>query len=226
MLSDIAGRLVNCYPNNYVVLDLETTGLITESDSVIEISAIKVRDSIAVEEFSTLVNPGFHIPYSVSSVTGIMDDMVVDSPMFEEALSGFINFAGDMVLVGQNIRNFDLKFLYRDAMKFWGKTIGNDYVDTLILSKCYLPELNHYDLSSLAVHYGISAKGAHRALNDCRMTQKIYEKLKEEIAHPSPAALAVKRCPRCGNILKKRDGKYGEFYGCMSYPDCKYTEGC
>ena len=138
MFSDIAGRLVNCYPNNYVVLDLETTGLITESDSVIEISAIKVRDCIAVEEFSTLVNPGFHIPYSVSSVTGIMDDMVVDSPMFEEALSGFINFAGDMVLVGQNIRNFDLKFLYRDAMKFWGKTIGNDYVDTLILSKCYL----------------------------------------------------------------------------------------
>lgn len=226
MLSNCAGKLVNRYPDDYVVFDLETTGLETESDSVIEISAIKVLDSNIAEEFSTLVNPGFHIPYTVSSVTGIMDDMVADSPSFDKAFSDFLGFAGDMVLVGHNIRNFDLKFLYRDAIKFWGKTVGNDYVDTLILSKACLPELDYHNLPSLASHYGISTKGAHRALNDCRMTQKLYEKLKQEIANPSPAALAVKKCPRCGNILKKRDGKYGEFYGCMSYPDCKYTQGC
>ena len=56
--------------------------------------------------------------------------------------------------------------------------------------------------------------------------QQIYEKLKDEMAHPSPAALAVKICPRCGNLLKKREGKYGNFLGCLSYPDCKYTQGC
>ncbi len=224
MLSNNPGKLVNQYSDDYVVFDLETTGLSTESDYVIEISAIKVQDGCVVDEFSTLVNPGFHIPYSVSAVTGIMDDMVVDSPMFDKALSDFLSFAGDMILVGHNIRRFDLKFLYRDAMNYWGKTISNDYVDTLILSKVYLPELDLHNLPSLADHYGISTEGAHRALNDCRMTQQLYERLKEEIAHPSPAALAVKKCPHCGNLLKKREGTYGEFWGCASYPECRYTQ--
>ena len=160
------------------------------------------------------------------AVTGIMDDMVAGSPMFEQALSDFLSFAGDMILVGHNIRRFDLKFLYRDAMTYWGKTIGNDYVDTLILSKVYLPELDLHNLPSLSEYYGISTEGAHRALNDCRMTQQLYERLKEETAHPSPSAMAVKKCPRCGNLLKKREGIYGEFLGCASFPDCRYTQKC
>lgn len=223
MLSTNPGRLVNQYTDNYVVFDLETTGLLTESDSVIEISAIKVLKSCVVDEFSTLVNPGFHIPDSVSAVTGIMDDMVADNPRFEEALSNFLMFAGDMVLVGHNIRRFDLKFLYRDAMTYWGKTIGNNYVDTLILSKVYLPKSDFHNLTFLAESYGILTDGAHRALKDCRMTQQLYEKLKDEIIHPSPAALSVKKCPYCGNLLKKREGTYGEFWGCASFPDCRYT---
>ena len=224
MLSKTPGKLVNRYNEDYVVFDLETTGLSPETDSVIEISAIKVQGGAVADEFSTLVNPGFHIPFMVSSVTGIMDDMVSDSPEFEEALHDFLEFAGGLILVGHNIRRFDLKFLYRDAVNYWGRTIGNDYIDTLILSKVYLPELDLHNLPCLAEHYGISTTGAHRALNDCRMTQKLYEKLKEEIAHPSPAALAVRKCPRCGNLLKKRDGAYGEFWGCGSFPDCRFTQ--
>ena len=223
MLSDVAGKNLNRYVADYVVFDLETTGIHPTYDKVIEISAIKVVGGVVESEFSSLVNPEMEIPFEASMVNGITDDMVEDAPTFEVALRDFLEFAGDAILVGHNIRLFDLKFLYRDAMKFWGRTIGNDYVDTLPLSNKYLPELDHHTLLDLARHYDIKVENAHRALGDCRMNQQVFECLKEEIANPSEAAKNVMTCPMCGNIMKKRNGKFGPFWGCMSYPECRFT---
>ncbi len=224
MLSDKRGKKLNTYISDYVVFDLETTGVSCKSDEVIEISGIKVVKGNIADEFSTLVNPGRPIPYYASRVNGITDDMVGDSPFFKAALSDFLGFAGDAVLVGHNIHTFDMKFLYRDAERFWGKTIGNNYIDTLELARVYLPVLGHYKLTDLADYYRIDTDGAHRALNDCRMNQLIFELLGKEIANPSAKAKAAKQCPRCGNLLRKKSGMYGEFWGCLSYPECRYTE--
>ena len=223
MLSSSTGKNLNTYVADYVVFDLETTGTYPSFDKVIEISAIKVVGGVVDSEFSTLVNPEREIPSEASMVNGITDDMVENSPTFDVALKDFLEFAGDAVLVGHNIRNFDLKFLYRDAMKYWGMTVGNDYVDTLPLSNKYLPELDHHTLQDLAAHYNIPIEDAHRALGDCRMNQQVFERLKEEIEHPSEAVNAVMTCPKCGNIMKKRNGKFGPFWGCMSYPECRFT---
>ena len=223
MLSRKPGKKLNTYVPDYVIFDLETTGVSCNSDDVVEISAIKVIGGVVVDEFTTLVNPGRPIPYHASEVNGITDDMVKDSPFFEEVLFDFLEFVGDSVLVGHNIHTFDMKFLYRDAERFWGETIGNDYIDTLQIARIYLPQLSHYKLVDLAKHYGISTVGAHRALNDCRMNQIVFEQLAKEMANPSEDAKAVKKCPKCGNVLRKRKGKYGEFWGCMSYPGCTYT---
>ena len=211
---------------NYVIFDLETTGLNTESDAIIEISALKVRDGSIVDEFSTLVNPEIHIPYEASAVTGIVDDMVKDAPVIEKALKDFICFIGNDVLVGQNIKRFDLKFIQRDAVRFFGKPVSNDYVDTLFLSQRYLPELESHSLESLADYYDISYEGAHRALADCHINKQVYDCLAKEIANPSEAAKKVPVCPRCGNLLKKRNGKFGEFWGCASFPECRFTKDC
>ncbi len=224
MLTNKAGKRLIKYVPDYVLFDLETTGLSCRNDEVIEISALKVKDGSVEDEFSTLVNPGMPIPFMASEVNGITDDMVKDSPDFKTALGQFIEFAGDSVLVGHNIVSFDMKFIQRDVEKYYGKVLGNDYIDTLLLARLYLPELQHHTLSDLAHYYHISTAGAHRALADCRMNQRIFESLKEEIENPSEAAQAVKRCPKCGNALKMRTGKFGEFWGCMSYPECKYTE--
>ncbi len=224
MLSNKCGKRRNTYFSNYVVFDLETTGVSCNTDAVVEISAVKVENGAVVGEYSTLVNPGRSIPHYATEVNGITDEMVKDSPDFEEALSGFLDFAGDAVLVGHNIHAFDMKFIYRDAERFWGKTIGNDYVDTLQVARAYLPQLRHHKLTDLAEHYGIGTEGAHRALNDCRMNQQIYEMLGKEMSNPSKEAKAVRKCPRCGNILRKRSGRYGEFFGCSGYPECRYTE--
>nr|MCR4557036.1 3'-5' exonuclease [Saccharofermentans sp.] len=105
------------YIPDYVIFDLETTGLDTDEDAIIEISALKVRDGSVVDEYSTLVNPGMHIPYEASCVNGIVDEMVKDAPETEKALKGFIAFIGNDVLVGQNIKRFDLKFIQRDAVR-------------------------------------------------------------------------------------------------------------
>lgn len=214
------------YIPNYVIFDLETTGLDTDMDAIIEISALKVKDGVIVDEFSTLINPEMHIPFDSSCVTGIVDDMVKDAPVIEKALKDFICFIGNDVLVGQNIKRFDLKFIQRDAVRFFGKPVANDYVDTLFLAQRYLPELDRHSLESLADHYDISYEGAHRALADCGINKKVYDCLAKEIANPSEAAKKVPVCPRCGNLLKKRKGMYGEFWGCASFPECRYTKDC
>ncbi len=224
MLAGKSGRKRIEYVPDYVIFDLETTGVSCENDEVIEISAVKVQNGEVVDEFSTLVNPGMSIPYYASQVNGITDDMVADSPGFEEALGQFLDFVGDAVLVGHNINSFDMLFMQRDVQKYYGKMLGNDCIDTLQIARLYLPEMEHHTLTELAEHYGIGAEGAHRALNDCRINQMVFECLKKEIDNPSEAAKTVMKCPKCGNLLKKRSGKYGEFWGCTGYPDCRYTK--
>lgn len=223
MLANKPGKKLNTYVSDYVIYDLETTGTSSANDRVVEISAVKVRNGQVDSEFSTLVNPEMPIPFFASEVNGITDDMVADAPVFEVALKDFLDFIGDDVLVGHNIHTFDMKFIYRDVERYFGKTISNDYIDTLQIARAYLPQLSCHKLTALAEHYGINPDGAHRALNDCRMNQQIFELLGKEMKNPSAAAKAVPKCPKCGSVLKKRNGKFGEFWGCSGYPDCKYT---
>ncbi|MBR3532767.1 MAG: topoisomerase DNA-binding C4 zinc finger domain-containing protein [Clostridiales bacterium] len=214
------------YLRDYVLFDIETTGLSPETDAVIELSALRVRGGEVAEEFSSLVNPGVHIPYFASEINGITDDMVKDAPRMKQVLKSFTDFAADDVLVGHNIRRFDLPFIQRDMQNFFGKPLANDYVDTLVVAKRYLPDLESRSLESLSYYYHVSYAGAHRALADCYINKKIYDHLGEEIANPSEAVKKLKVCPKCGNLMKRRNGKFGEFWGCKSYPDCKYTEDC
>ena len=210
--------------SDYILIDLETTGLSTENDQVVEISALKITGGEITDEFSTLVNPGIHIPYQASSINGITDDMVKEAPDMEHALKDFISFIGDSVLVGHNIKRFDLGFIQRDAVRYFGKQTNNGYVDTLILSRKYLPDLYSHSLGSLADHYDVSYEGAHRALADCHINKQVYDCLKKEIENPSDAVRQMRTCPVCGNVMKKRNGKFGEFWGCAGFPDCKYTQ--
>ena len=216
------GRKLNNYVSDYIVFDLETTGINTGIDEVIEISALKVYHGKIVEEFTSLVNPGRSIPYSATKVNNISDSMVQDSPPFSVVLHDFLDFADNIVLVGHNIHTFDMKFLYRDADRFYGRLVPNDYVDTLSLARTYLGHLSHYKLTDLADYYGIATKGAHRALNDCYINYQIFELLSKEIN--SAVGIRNKICPLCGEIMLIRSGKFGKFWGYSSFPDCRHTE--
>lgn len=223
-LSDKRGKKLNKYVSDYCIFDLETTGILIKNDEVVEISAVKVLQGKVADEFTTLVNPGRHIPQMASDVNGITDQMVAGAPNFETALKNFLDFAGNLILVGHNIHRFDMNFICRDAEKYWGLTVSNDYIDTLPLANMYLPQLPKHTLVDLADYYGIGTEGAHRALNDCRMNQKVFEQLGKEIANPSEAANEVPKCPKCGSMLKLRNGRFGEFWGCTGYPACRFTK--
>ncbi len=226
MLGNKQGKLLNEYLEDYVVFDLETTGISPYNDEVIEISAVKVRKGKVVEEFSELVNPKRTIPFAASRVNNITNDMVSDAPFFDEVLRHFLQFIGEDVLVGHNIQGFDMKFIYRDCERYFHQTITNDYVDTLILAKRCFPEWRHRRLGDLADYYGISTQGAHRALADSRMNQRVFELLGKEMNIEKKKTLDanVKMCPLCNLPLKKRNGRYGEFWGCTGFPNCRYTE--
>ena len=221
MLGLRTGDKLDKYVSDYTVFDLETTGVSPQTDKVIEISAIKVRNGQVVGEFSSLVNPMRNIPYGATRVNGITDEMVADKPVFEEVLGDFLDFIEDDILVGHNIHDFDMKFIHRDCEAFFRMFLGNDYIDTLPLARKCLPQLGHHKLTDLAMYYKISINGAHRALNDCRMNQLVFERLGAELKN---GTTAPKICPRCGGSLKLRNGKFGSFLGCTSYPDCRYTE--
>ncbi len=169
------------YTPDYVVFDLETTGISRVYDEVVEISAVKVRGGKVVDEFSTLVNPGRHIPSGASQVNGITDQMVVYAPRFVKVLQEFLDFTEGYPLVGHNIASFDMKFICRDAEKYYGSVPVNDYIDTLPLARKHLPNLSHHKLTDLASYYGLTTDGAHRALNDCRMNQQVYECMVKEM---------------------------------------------
>lgn len=226
MLGDTKGKLMNKYVSDYVVYDLETTGISSSRDEVIEISAVKVRNGVVVEEFDSLVNPGRPIPYGASAVNHIYDDMVADAPSFREILPQFLAFAGDDVLAGHNIHSFDMRFLYRDCEKYFQRTLTNDYVDTLKLSQLCFPQMKHHRLGDMAQLCGLSTAGAHRALADCRMNQQVYEFLGKRLRSVLDIVKApgARLCPECGMPLKKRSGRYGEFWGCTGYPSCRHTE--
>ena len=217
MKSHKGKRLVKYVPD-YVVFDLETTGVEVIKDDIIEISAERVLGGKVADTFSTLVNPGRPIPYYATQVNGITDEMVEDAPDIREALADFLAFAGNAVLVGHNIQSFDLNFVSNAAEGLFGKTVENDYIDTLHMARSCLPELSHHKLVDVASYFHISAEGAHRALNDCIMNQKCYEEMGKLQANQK-----LELCPRCGGELRKRNGKFGEFFGCSNYPACRYT---
>lgn len=225
------GKRLSKYVQDYVVFDLETTGINQERDAIIEISAIKVCNNQIAEEFSTLVNPGRHIPHAATAVNGITDEMVRDAPEIGKAIADFLDFVGDSILVGHNIHTFDMNFACAAAWNELGKELHNDYIDTLYLARRYLPQLSHHRLTDVSEHFGVETKGAHRALCDCLMNQRCYEELgrlmrqqEENRGKEAPEAGGEMTCPECGNIMVLRKGRFGEFYGCMGYPGCRHTQ--
>lgn len=218
------GKRLAGYVTDYVVFDLETTGLSPFADDIIELSALKVQGGKVTEKFSSLVNPGRPIPYGATAVNGITDDMVKDAPPIVRVLEDFLAFIGNAVLVGHNIHSFDMKFLNCAMQQLYQTDITNDYIDTLYMARRWVKGLSHYRLIDLAAYFHISTEGAHRALNDCIMNQKCFEEIGKRIRGADPQSVSGELCPRCGGELIKRNGRFGPFYGCCNYPRCRYTK--
>jgi DNA polymerase III subunit epsilon len=157
---------------NFVALDIETTGLSSKKDYIIEIAAVKFMAAQPVEEYCTLVRPAISIPHNITSITGITDSMVAKAPYIDEIFHEFLCFIKDYKLVAHNSA-FDMRFLQRHAQEL-GYQINNEIIDTLQLSRKKVPFLNNHKLQTLVWHFNISTNGKHRALADSHATAQVY----------------------------------------------------
>ncbi len=163
--------------DTYVSLDLETTGLNSKFDKIIEIGAVKVKGSIITDTFSMFVKPGKKLSKKVIDLTGIEDEMLAEATEPEEAINQLLHFLEDNILLGHNIL-FDYSFVKRYATNY-GYNYEAEAIDTLKIARTYLPELSSKNLSFLCKHFNIESQ-AHRAKEDAIATEKLYKILKEK----------------------------------------------
>ncbi len=154
-----------------VAFDLETTGLSSKTDSIIEIGAVRFNENRIEDEFSMLINPGKRIPKFITDLTGISNEMVRDAPNIHDVLGEFEAFVGDVPVIGHNVQ-FDLSFVQPyDLLKY------NTAIDTYELAAVLLPSAGRYKLGALSNFLGISLENAHRALDDAKATMNIFSEL-------------------------------------------------
>lgn len=163
--------------NEYVVVDLEMTGLSAKTDQIIEIGAVKIKDNQIIAAFETMVDPKCRIPERVTELTGITNEMVCGAMDRDEAVAKLLDFIGDSVLVGQNIV-FDYSFLKQWAVNH-KRPLELNGCDTLKLARVVLPSEQPKRLDALCVYFGIERTRDHRAMDDAVETWQVFERLKE-----------------------------------------------
>jgi ATP-dependent DNA helicase DinG len=158
----------------FVALDIETTGLDPGLDKIIEIGAVKFNPNRIDEEFTTLINPGRKIPAFITQLTGITDQMVIQSPSIQDVLQELVYFIGNLPVLGHNVR-FDASFFRK-----FGALETNDLIDTYELASVLLPTASRYNLGALAQALNIPLPATHRALDDAHAARAVFLSLIKE----------------------------------------------
>ncbi len=217
----------------FVVFDIETTGLSPKYNKLIEIGAVKVKDGKVIDTFSEFINPEVPIPYTITQLTSINDGMVMNAPTYEVILPKFLDFVGDAVVVAHNAQ-FDTGFI-----KYYAKTLGTAWeptiMDTMTMAQILVPELGRYNLDRLCKQFGVVNAHHHRAIDDAEATAKIFFKLVEILkqrgvnsiselnAMAADSAEAVKKARTYhGIILAKNETGRVNLYRLISESNIKY----
>lgn len=163
------------FDSEFIVCDLETTGLNAKHDRITEIAAHKINCGKIVDEFSMLVNPEFAIPQHIERLTGITNEMVKNARTIDEVLPDFIDFCANSVLVGYNM-DFTMAFIKQSVARL-GITYNPSTVDILSLSRAILPDLEKHNLKTLCDFFGIEIKENLSLPENNRMQVKVFFQL-------------------------------------------------
>ncbi len=165
---------------SFVAFDLETTGLSSREDKIIEIGAVLMENGVEIDRFQTFVDPGMKLSRETVELTGITDSMLRGAPKLAEVFPKFLEFVGDRVLVAHNA-DFDTGFI-RAACNQLGYTYNFTSADTLVLSQNLLPNLNKFKLDVVANALSLPEFNHHRAADDAVTCGLIMAKLIEKLA--------------------------------------------
>ncbi len=176
LVNDTVSIVQNCQnvdlDSEFVVFDIETTGLNPKNDNIIEIGAVKISNRKVVDSFSTFIHIDKKLPGKIIELTSITDDMLQGQPEIDEALPAFLNFAKGSVLVAHNAK-FDLGFIKEKAKALSFENYNPPVLDTLELSKALIKDVKNYRLNILTKKLGISLINHHRAVDDANATGQL-----------------------------------------------------
>jgi DNA polymerase III epsilon subunit family exonuclease len=191
----------------FVVFDLETTGLSATRCRICEIGAVRVRGLELVDSFQSLVNPGVALPDPVARLTGLRDRELRRAPAVAGVLTRFLGFAGDELLVAHNAR-FDQRFLERQLLLRHGRRLSEPPLCTAALARRLLEgRLRRVGLASLAHFFGVPTTPCHRALPDAEATAQVLVHLiglAQEIGARRLSDLRALAAPRKRRVYDKR----------------------
>ena len=167
----------------FVVFDIETTGLNSHTNKIIEIGAVKIKSGRIIDRYSQLINPGISIPYHITEITSITNEQVANQPKIDEVIGKFVDFIGDAVLVAHNAP-FDMGFIKRDIKEYLNIDLENSVIDTLQMARDLFPDFKKYGLGDLNKSLGLALEKHHRAVDDSQATANMFiiflEKYKEK----------------------------------------------
>ena len=172
LVESVTGDKDTPFEGTFICFDLETTGLSAARDKITEIGAVKVVNGEITDTFSTFVNPEMPIPAKITELTGITDSMVKDAPSQSEAVSDFLEFAGDNVLVAHNAP-FDTSFI-RKACENMDREYNYTSIDTVAISRAILTDIKNCKLDTVAKYLRLGEFNHHRATDDAEILARIF----------------------------------------------------
>lgn len=225
------GESLFMFPDNYTVIDIETTGFSPHKDKIIELSAIKVVNREIKETFSSLVMPVddyedfVPVKKQITNLTGITNEMLSMASLPAEVLPKFLRFVGNDIVVGHNV-NFDINFIYDNTEKFFRQIFDNDFCDLLRISREFFPNFEDHKLQTVAQEFGIPQEQAHRGLADCETTYKCFEHcrkyaIENNIFLPDENVSVAKKTKIYEPLNAKKPWKQGVV---MPIKTCKYCK--
>jgi len=164
------------FPSDFVVLDVETTGLKPYRQRIIEVGVIRYVNGVRSDIYSTLVNPERRVPTYISQLTGIDDTMLADAPLFQQVAGELTSFIGDALVIGYNV-GFDLGFVNAELKRIDAMSLINDSLDLLPLASQILSGIRRPGLDGLCRALDIAQRERHRALADAEATALVFGRM-------------------------------------------------
>lgn len=167
--------------DDYVSVDIETTGFNSVECDIIEVAALRYRKGQEVDRFTSFISTDSALPADIVNLTGITDAMLVDAPALRDVLSRLMEFLSDDFIIGHNIA-FDVNFIYDKCVSCGLMPPRNVMIDTLTLAKRVRPGLDDYKLPTVLAAFGVINAAPHRAGGDAAATAACYEAIKQYIS--------------------------------------------
>lgn len=186
---------------NRVIIDLETTGLDSKNDKIIEIGAVRVESDGKRSEFHALIDPECSLPHEITELTGITEEMLIGQSTMEHIAGELIAFMEDAVPIAHNA-SFEAGFL----RKYTGYET-EDWLDTILLTKIAFPNLGSYSLANIVKELDLLNEEPHRALADARGTELLFEAIDKKFAAMDKGVLGA-----LVEILGKSHPLYADFF--------------